>query len=165
MLVAIWAEDENGLIGAANQMPWHLPEDLKRFKKKTLNNVIVMGRKTYEGLGKKTFSGRKTIVLTSNKEYVPAQREVLVMHSVSEVLGYAKKITPRKIYIAGGSSTYQEFEPYVDQLMRTVIHRSFTGDAYFPRFDYSKFKKVKTRAGVKDEKNPYSYEFETFVRL
>jgi len=165
MLVAIWAQDENNLIGQNNKLPWHLPEDLRRFKELTQHNILVIGRKTYEGMGKKPLPNRQTIILTRDANYDPGNQDVLVMNSVEEVLNYAKKIENEKIvYIAGGSQLYKEFEPYFDQLLRTIIHHSFVGDAYFPEFDYSIFQKVEAETGIKNTKNPYNYEFETFIR-
>jgi dihydrofolate reductase len=165
MLVAIWAQDENNLIGKNGGLPWHLPEDLRRFKVLTSHNTLVMGRKTYEGMGKKSLQNRQTIVLTQNVNYDPYDQNVLVMNSVEDVLRYANKVRNKKVvYIAGGAHIYQIFEPYFDKLLRTMIHHSFIGNAYFPAFDYSAFKKVKTQIGIKNEKNPYDYEFETFIR-
>jgi dihydrofolate reductase/metal-sulfur cluster biosynthetic enzyme len=165
MLVAIWAQDENNLIGQNNKLPWHLPEDLRRFKELTQHNILVMGRKTYEGMGKKPLPNRQTIILTRDFNYDPGDKDVLVMNSVEEVLNYAKKVEGEKIvYIAGGAQLYKEFEPYFDQLLRTTIHHSFMGEAYFPEFDYSVFQKVEAKMGIKNEKNPYDYEFETFIR-
>ncbi|MDR1522268.1 MAG: dihydrofolate reductase [Streptococcaceae bacterium] len=165
MLVAIWAQDENNLIGKNGRLPWHLPEDLHRFKFLTRYNTLVMGRKTYEGMGKKALSKRQTIVLTKDVNYNSCDQNVLVMNSVEKVLKYAKQVEDGKIvYIAGGAHIYKIFEPYFDRLLRTLIHYSFIGDAYFPVFDYSAFKKVKTQVGIKNDKNPYDYEFETFIR-
>jgi dihydrofolate reductase/metal-sulfur cluster biosynthetic enzyme len=165
MLVAIWAQDKNNLIGQNNKLPWHLPEDLRRFKELTQHNILVMGRKTYEGMGKKPLPNRQTIVLTRDVNYDPGDQDVLVMNSVEEVLNYAKKVEGEKVvYIVGGAQLYKEFEPYFDQLLRTIIHHSFAGDAYFPEFNYSVFQKVEAEMGIKNEKNPYDYEFETFIR-
>ncbi|MDR1012881.1 MAG: dihydrofolate reductase [Lactobacillales bacterium] len=165
MLVAIWAQDENNLIGQNGALPWHLPEDLRRFQMLTQHHTLVMGRKTYEGMEKKPLQNRQTIVLTKNANYDPLDPGVLVMNSSSEVLNYAKKVENNKIvYIAGGVRIYKLFEPYFDKLLRTLIHHSFIGNAYFPAFDYSAFKKIKTQVGIKNDKNPYNYEFETFIR-
>ncbi|MDR3157161.1 MAG: dihydrofolate reductase [Lactobacillales bacterium] len=163
MLIAIWAQDENGLIGKDYRLPWHLPEDLRRFKEVTQENVLVMGRKTYEGMGKRPLLNRKTIVLTQNKQYDPGYEDVLVMNQAQEVLNYEKDAR-EAIFIAGGSQVYKAFEPYLDKLFRTVIHHLFDGDAYFPTFDYTIFEKVESKKGLRDARNPYDYDFETFVR-
>lgn len=163
MLIAIWAQAENGLIGKDYRLPWHLPEDLRRFKEITQGNTLVMGRKTYEGMGKCPLSNRKTLVLTQDKQYDPGYEDVLVMHQVQEVLNYERS-TREIIFIVGGSQVYKAFEPYLDKLFRTVIHHAFDGDAYFPKFDYTIFEKVNSEKRVRDEENPYDYDFETYVR-
>ncbi|MDR0922315.1 MAG: dihydrofolate reductase [Lactobacillales bacterium] len=163
MLTAIWAQDENGLIGKKNHLPWRLPNDLKFFKETTENNVIVMGRKTFEGMGKRPLPNRQTIVLTSDEKYT-ASDSVIILHSLEEVLNFSKE-TEKTVFIAGGAQIYKQFEPYLDELLRTTIEATFTGDAHFPSFDYSKWKLVKTVQGIVDEKNIYPYKFETFIRV
>jgi len=166
MLVAIWAEDDHHLIGKDNFLPWRLPEDLKRFKMLTQGNTVVMGRKTFEGMGSRPLPNRKTIILTRDPDYKVEHEDVTVMHNVREVLRYAEKVKDREtVYIAGGTQIFKAFEPYVTKLMRTVVHGDFEGDAYFPDFDYSAFKLLKKRPGLKDEKNIYDYDFETWVKL
>ena len=83
MLAAIWAQDENGLIGKENKLPWRLPNDLKFFKQMTESNTLVMGRKTFEGMGSRPLPNRHTIVLTHNRDYTA--EGVMVMHSIDEV--------------------------------------------------------------------------------
>ena len=88
MLAAIWAQDESGLIGKENKLPWHLPHDLAFFKNTTENNTIVMGRTTFEGMGKRALPNRQTIVLTSDRSY--ESEGVTVLHSVEDVVKYAE---------------------------------------------------------------------------
>jgi dihydrofolate reductase/thymidylate synthase len=90
MLIAIWAQDKNGLIGKDNHLPWHLPNDLRFFKEMTLEHTLVMGRKTFEGMGGRPLPRRQTIVLTHDKDY--HAENVLIMHSLEEVLDFDKKI-------------------------------------------------------------------------
>ncbi len=161
MIAAIWAQDDDGIIGKNDQLPWHLPNDLKFFKHMTENNTIVMGRKTFEGMGKRVLSNRKTIVLTSDKKY--QAEKVLVMHSVSEVLEYAQNYEGMT-FITGGSRVYEEFLPYVDVLYRTLIHSSFKGDAFFPKINWQEWSRIGLSIGEVDEKNPYTYQFETFQK-
>lgn len=159
MLAAIWAEDANGLIGKNERLPWHLPNDLKFFKQTTENNTIVMGRKTFEGMGKRPLPKRQTIILTTDPAY---QAEgVLVMHSLQEVLEYDHEkdgIT----FIVGGSTVYREFLPYCQILYRTVIDDVFAGDAYFPAVEWSDWTLVGEAEGLVDEKNLYPHRFETY---
>ena len=163
MLIAIWAQAEDGLIGQAGHLPWHLPVDLQYFKEQTLGKTIVMGRKSFEGMGSRALPKRKTLLLTSDHSYQVADANVQVMHQVSEVLDYAKTAeTP--VYIAGGAQVYKAFEPYYDVLLRTVIEGEFQGDTYFPDFDFSGYRLVETRPGVVDEKNHYPHHFEMWQK-
>ncbi|SJZ62937.1 dihydrofolate reductase [Pilibacter termitis] len=159
MLTAIWAEDKNGLIGKNNQLPWHLPNDLQFFKEKTLGNTIVMGRETYEGMGKRPLPNRQTIVLTRNADYNSEHENVLVMNSVDEVMEYAKN-SETLVMITGGATVYKAFEPYMTTLYRTVVQEEFEGDTYFPEWDFSHFELVETIEGIVDEKNKYPHVFE-----
>lgn len=161
MIAAIWAQDENGLIGRDGVLPWHLPNDLQFFKQMTENNVIVMGRKTFEGMDKKLLPNRKTIVLTSNTEYDGAG--ALVMHSVDEVLAFAEAFEGIT-FITGGGEIYKTFLPYTDVLYRTFIKETFDGDTYFPYLDWDEWNIVSVSAGDVTEKNKYAHDFEAYQR-
>ncbi|MCC9274151.1 MAG: dihydrofolate reductase, partial [Enterococcus aquimarinus] len=113
MLAALWAEDLQGIIGKDQTLPWHLPNDLKYFKEMTIGKTIVMGRTTFEGMGSRPLPNRQTIVLTRNPDY---QAEgVTVMHSVDDVLAYAKT-KEEPTMIIGGAVVFQDFLPYYDLL-------------------------------------------------
>lgn len=161
MLAAIWAQDENGLIGKEDRLPWRLPNDLKFFKQMTEANTLVMGRKTFEGMGSRPLPNRQTIVLTRDSSYTA--EGVHVMHSVEEVLALEKE-TDGIFFIAGGSAVYQEFLPFCTILYRTVIYHVFDGDAYFPPVDWSDWSLINTSQGEIDEKNRYPHQFETYQR-
>jgi dihydrofolate reductase len=161
MLVALWAQDKNGLIGKDNQLPWSLPADLKFFKETTIGNTIVMGRKTFEGMGKRVLPSRQTIVLTRDKNY--QSEGVLVMHTVEEILDYAKQ-AGHPVYIIGGALIFKDYLPYCDQLLRTMIDEEFDGDIYMPEIDWSQWELVQSTEGVVDEKNKYAHRYETFER-
>ena len=161
MLAAIWAQDENGLIGKEDRLPWRLPNDLKFFKQMTEANTLVMGRKTFEGMGSRPLPNRQTIVLTRDSSY--KAEGVHVMHSVEDVLALEKE-TDGIFFIAGGSAVYQEFLPLCTILYRTVIHHVFDGDAYFPPVDWSDWSLINTSQGEMDEKNRYPHQFETYQR-
>lgn len=161
MLAAIWAQDENGLIGKDDKLPWHLPNDLAFFKSTTENNTIVMGRTTFEGMGKRPLPNRRTIVLTSNRHY---QAEgVAVMHSLQEVLDYAETFEGIT-FITGGASVYQEFLPSCTVLYRTVIHESFEGDTFFPPVNWDEWTMINISEGLVDDKNSFKHSFETYQR-
>lgn len=161
MLIAIWAQDEQGLIGKENRLPWHLPNDLQFFKKQTMNQTIVMGRKTFEGMNKRALPHRQTIVLTSDQNY--QAENVIIMHSVADVLAFANTCST-DVFITGGANIYQQFLPSCYQILRTVIHAQFSGDAYFPKVDWKNWVCVESRQGALDEKNQYPHTFETYRR-
>ncbi|MBO0452198.1 dihydrofolate reductase [Candidatus Enterococcus murrayae] len=161
MLIAIWAQDKNGLIGKNNHLPWHLPNDLRFFKETTLSHTLVMGRKTFEGMGGRPLPDRKTIVLTRDMDY--HAENIIVMHSLGEVLAYDRD-NKGKTFIAGGSAIYTEFLPYCEKIYRTFIEASFEGDAYFPTVLWNKWQLLERKQGKRDEKNPYRYYFETYGR-
>ncbi|MBX8937321.1 dihydrofolate reductase [Enterococcus gilvus] len=161
MLIAIWAQDKNGLIGKNNRLPWYLPNDLRFFKETTINHTLVMGRKTFEGMGGRPLPNRQTIVLTRDKDY--QAENVMVMHSLDEVLSY-DQANKGKTFIAGGSAIYTEFMPYCKKIYRTFIEDCFEGDAYFPEVSWNKWQLTERKQGPKDEKNPYRYYFETYER-
>lgn len=163
MLIAIWAQAKDGLIGREGHLPWHLPDDLQYFKEQTVGKTIVMGRKSFEGMGGRALPRRKTILLTSDKTYQVADANVQVMHQVADVLAYTKTAaTP--VYIAGGAQVYQAFEGHYDVLLRTMIEGDFHGDTYFPALDFSDFRLVESCAGSIDEKNIYPHSFEKWEK-
>ncbi|WP_265456934.1 dihydrofolate reductase [Enterococcus sp. HY326] len=161
MLAAIWAQDEKGLIGKDETLPWHVPNDLKFFKHMTENNTVVMGRKTFEGMGKRPLPNRQTIVLTSDENY--QVEGVKVFHDIEAVLSYAEE-NEGITFIAGGSVVFKEFLPYCTILYRTVIGHVFEGDTYFPNLDWDEWHLVSVSEGEIDEKNRYSQSYETYQR-
>lgn len=162
MLAYVWAEDENRLIGAGDELPWRLPADVKFFKDITMRGDIVTGRKTYETIPNRPLKDRRNIVLTSDKNYVA--EGAIVVHSKEEILEIDEQET-RDLYIIGGSKLFELFENEVDELFRTVIHDTFEGDVYFPQnFDYSKFELVWQEEGKVDEKNRHAHTFEQWRR-
>ena len=126
---AIVAMSENRVIGASGGLPWHLPEDFRFFKKTTLGHPIVMGRKTYESLGK-PLPGRTNILLTHQQLEIP---EVTVIHSVEEL----RQLTiPRdETFVIGGAAIYKLLLPVCDTLFVTHVHRHVEGDTFFPPFE------------------------------
>ena len=161
MLIALWAQDKNGLIGENGTLPWHLPNDLKFFKEQTTGNSLIMGRKTFEGMKKKALPNRTTIVLTSDTAY--EAEGVLVMHDRQEVLDYTAQ-QDHPVFLTGGSGVFESMIEDCDQLYRTVIDETFTGDVYFPEIDWSNWHLDKVLEGVVDEKNIYPHRFEFYSK-
>lgn len=162
MLIAIWAQGNNGIIGANSIMPWHLPNDLKYFKEQTNNHTLIMGRKTYEGMGSRPLPNRETILMTTEKNY-PAVG-IHLMHNVEDVLALVEQNDTKKYFVAGGSEIYRLFLPYCNQLRRTLIDTTFEGDTSFPVVDWNEWLLDSKIQGEKNIKNPYDYFFESYRR-
>ncbi|WP_027108404.1 dihydrofolate reductase [Lacticigenium naphthae] len=161
MITFVYAEDENGVIGQDGSIPWHLPSDMKFFKKVTLTGNVVMGRKTYESIPNPPLAKRENIILTRNlsADYPGAE----VMHSREEVIAYANK-NEKETHVIGGADIFRLFRDDVDKLYRTVIHHSFAGDTYMPKINYDEWDLVKKSEGVVDEKNRYPHTFYIYER-
>ena len=127
MITLIAACSENRVIGKDGTLIWHIPEDLKRFKKLTLGNPIVMGRKTYESIGK-PLPGRTNIILTRDKNF--KAENCLVYNKISDVLEIFEK---SNIFVIGGGEIYKQFLDRADRIELTLIHKNFDGDTYFPQ--------------------------------
>ncbi|MDR0846500.1 MAG: dihydrofolate reductase [Lactobacillales bacterium] len=163
MLVAIWAQAQNGVIGKDLTMPWHLPNDLKFFKEKTLGHTIVLGRKTFEGMGGRPLPNRTTIVVTRDASYETPYDDVIIMNDVESVLSYVKLVDD-KVFIAGGAEIYTMFWPHVDAFFRTIIEADIAGDTYFPFSEFPDFHLERSLEGIADEKNVYPHRFELWER-
>ncbi|MCA1063089.1 dihydrofolate reductase [Rossellomorea sp. AcN35-11] len=160
MISFIWAMDRNHLIGKDNGLPWRLPEDLKYFKRTTEGHGMVMGRKTYDSIGR-PLPNRENIILTRNPRF---QAEGChVMHTVEDILDWANE-RDSELFIMGGREVYKQFTPYAEKLYVTEINHEFEGDTTMPAIPWEEFSCVSSEKGVRDEKNPYDYEFKIYVR-
>lgn len=166
MLSIIVAMDKNNVIGRSkqNDMPWHLPNDLQHFKRKTTGHTIIMGRKTFESLGR-VLPNRTHVVLT--RTHYDAPDGVIVMHDINELLQFVKnnETEEEEFFVIGGGNLFTQLLPYIDRMYITHIDESFVGDVTFPTFDETEWKKVSCEKGVKDDKNPYDYYFLTYERI
>ena len=161
MIKILVAFDENRVIGKNNELIWHLPADLKRFKALTTGHVIIMGRKTYDSIGK-PLPNRTTIVISRN----PALQieGVICTSSMEEAILKAKSLSREEIFIVGGAEIYKLSLAVADQILVTQIHDIFDGDAYFPEIVAEQWEITEKERGVTDEKNPYQYSFLTYSR-
>ncbi len=159
MISIIVATDRNNLIGKDNDLPWRIPADLTYFKKITSGSTIVMGRKTYESIGK-PLPNRQNIIL-SRKGFSADGCETL--HSLEEIKSL--DVDNKELYIIGGSHIFKEALPFADFLYLTYIDEEFEGDTYFPTLDESEWELISEQKGIKDEKNPYDYYFRKYKRL
>ncbi|SHF55325.1 dihydrofolate reductase [Ornithinibacillus halophilus] len=162
MISLLVAMDRNLVIGANNDLPWHLPNDLKFFKGKTTGNTIIMGRKTFESIGR-ALPNRKNVVLTSNPNSLPADVEVI--SDVDTILKWNQENPDTEYFVIGGGMLFKEILPYADRMYITRIEEAFEGDTYFPVFSEDEWKITSNEQGVKDEKNPYSYHFIQYDRI
>lgn len=161
MITVIAAIAENNALGKNNDLIWHLPADLKRFKTVTTGNYILMGRNTFESIGK-PLPNRTTIIITRNKNYL--KDGCLIAHSLEEALEMAKK--QEQIFIIGGAQIYKETlaKDLADQLDITLVHKEFDADVYFPIIDKKLWKETKREDFKADEKNKYDYSFISYQK-
>ncbi len=154
----IVAMAKNRVIGKDNDMPWHLPADLQHFRQMTLNRPIIMGRKTYESIGR-PLPKRHNIIISRNVDYkVDGCDVVSSLDKAVEVAGEVEEI-----FIIGGGFLYNQTIDQADRLYLTFIDLDVEGDTLFPEYEHLSLKKISSEHHQKDEKNPYDYEFAEFV--
>ena len=159
MITIIAAIAENNALGKDNDLIWHLPADLIRFRKTTTGHHIIMGRKTYESIGK-PLPNRTTVIITRNPNYKASG--CIVVNSLDAALEIAKE--DDSPFIIGGAQIYKEAIEKVDQLDITEVHYQFEADAFFPEIDTTVWKETKREYFSKDEKNNYNYSFVSYTR-
>ncbi len=157
----IVAKSRNNAIGRNNQLLWHLPKDLKHFKKLTSGHHIIMGRKTYESIGR-PLPNRVSIVITRNLEY---QLEgCLVVNSPQEALQIAKQNTENELFIIGGEEIYRILLPHTHRLYITEVHTEIDGDAFFPQLS-DDWREIKRQAHLADEKHHFDFDFVVYEKF
>lgn len=161
VLSLLVAADENNVIGKDNQLPWHLPNDLKYFKNLTWAMPILMGRKTFDSIGK-PLPGRKSIVITRNKDW--QHESVEVVHSIEDAIDVAKQNDVKEIFVIGGAEIFKTSFEAANRIYLTRIHHQFEGDVYFPELDSSQWELVKAKRCEPDEKNAYAHTFQVWER-
>ncbi|MFD3221342.1 dihydrofolate reductase [Staphylococcus saprophyticus] len=150
------AHDQQRVIGLNNQLPWHLPSDLKHVKSLTTGNTLVMGRATFESIGK-PLPNRRNVVLTRNKSFKP--EGVDVIHSFEEIYDL-----PGHVFIFGGQSLFEEMIDKVDDMYITVIEDKYNGDTFFPPYTFKDWEVASSNKGVLDEKNTIPHTFLHLIR-
>ena len=161
----IAAMDEGRVIGAAGKIPWSLPADLKRFKELTMGHPVIMGRKTFESIGRKPLPGRINIIITNNAKY--EAEGCTVVSSLHDALRAAESHMAGdsgEIFIIGGEQIYKLALPVTQMVRLTQVHGAFKGDAHFPELAESEWQLVRSEPHHKDEKNPLDYDFLTYER-
>lgn len=159
-LALIWAMARNRTIGRNNALPWYLPEDLKYFKRVTLGKPIIMGRKTWESIGR-PLPGRTNIVITRDAAFQPDG--VRVVHSLEQALALAEKIClldgGDEAIVMGGAEIYALALPHADRLYLTQVHADVEGDAHFPPLDLTQWHELGREDFAAQGPNPYDYSF------
>lgn len=157
---------QNRVVGINNQLPWHLPEDLKYFRRTTTGKTVIMGRKTYDSIGR-PLPNRSNIVVSRN----PACKieHVQVVSSLPAALELAENISlvngVDEIMVIGGATLYEAALPVADRLYLTLVHAEVEGDAYFPAVDFSAWREVAREDFAASEHNPYPYSFVVYDKI
>jgi dihydrofolate reductase len=158
----IVAADLKNCIGKDNQLPWHLNNDLKNFKKITTNHCIIMGRNTFDSIGK-PLPNRVNIVLSKNEYF--KQDGIVVRASIEEALAYCAKWKQEHVFIIGGDSIYRQTMEKADKIYLTRVETEVeNGDAFFPELDEKIWRISKAERFEKDEKNDFDHSFEEYLK-
>jgi len=161
MTTIVVAMGEKNEIGADNKLLWHLPKDLKHFKDLTSDHPIIMGRKTYESIGK-PLPNRTNIVISRKKNWF--QEGILIVGSIKEAVKFAKKID-ENVFIIGGGNIYGQTMEIADRLEVTLVKAQLEADTFFPKIDPKIWKLTGEIHHEKDEKHDYNFTFQTYERF
>lgn len=158
----IVAMDENRGIGYRNRLPWHLSADLRRFKRLTLGHTVIMGRKTYESIGK-PLPGRVNIVITRNRSY--QLNGCILIHSPIEALNMARKRNETEAFVIGGSDIFDDLISHTDRIYLTIVHTTSPADTFFTSYDPRDWVEISTEYFQADESNDYPTTFKILERI
>lgn len=161
MLSLIVAIANNNVIGKENALIWHLPNDLKRFKEITSEKTIIMGRKTFESLGR-ILPKRKHVVLCKSGCLNIDDERVEIVKDIAKLDKYIND--EEEHFLIGGATIYKLLLDKVNKMYITYIYEDFDGDAFFPEFNKNEWEILEREKGIRDEKNPYDYEYVTYRR-
>jgi dihydrofolate reductase len=159
-IAAVVAMSENRVIGRQNKLPWHLPADLHHFKTITMGKPILMGRKTYESIGR-PLPGRRNIIITRDPAFQAPG--CVIVNSIESAVTAAVDCD-MEIFIIGGALLYEQFLPRIQRIYMTVIHAEIEGDAFFPELNEQEWQETERTSYSADEKNNFAYSFVTLVR-
>ncbi|UOU98726.1 dihydrofolate reductase [Chryseobacterium daecheongense] len=161
MVTIVVAMGEKNEIGSNNQLLWHLPKDLKHFKDLTSGHPVIMGRKTYESIGK-PLPNRTNIVISRQKDWF--EEGILIVGSIKEAVKFARKID-EEVFIIGGGNIYEQTMDITDKLEVTLVKADLEADTFFPKIDNKIWMKTQEVCHEKDEKNPYDFCFQTYEKI
>lgn len=162
MLSIVVAKAKNNMIGRENKLIWKLPADLQHFKELTTGHVIIMGRKTFESLGR-VLPNRKHIVFSQNPDFKVNDENVQVVHSMLQIQQYIED--EKENFVIGGAMIYNLLMPHVTKMYVTEIEQEFEGDAFFPRINTEIWQETSREKGPKDEKNNLDYDYVTYEKI
>ena len=161
MLSIIVAKAKNNIIGKDNKIIWNLPEDMKHFKELTTGHVIIMGRKTFESLGR-VLPDRKHIVFTQNSDFKVNDENVQIVHSMLEIQEYIQD--ENENFVIGGAMIYNLLMPHVTKMYVTEIDKEFDGDTFFPKINEDIWKETQRVKGNSDENADIKFDFVVYER-
>ena len=162
MLSIIVAIAKNHAIGKDNKLLWHLPEDLKRFKRMTTGHNIIMGRKTFESLGR-VLPNRYHIILCNDTNLTIDDENVEILDDISKLDKYIS--SDEENFVIGGATMYKLLMPYAKKMYITEIDKEFDGDVYFPEINKEEWKVTSREQGPEDNENDFNYEYVTYERI
>ena len=163
MISLIAAVAANGVIGNKNTMPWSLPNDFRWFKEKTFGKQLIVGRKTFDSIGRKPLPDRSHIILTTQRGYeVPSNCNCTLAHSLDQALVLVRE--SQEIMVCGGGIVYRQFIPIADRMYLTYIRQMFDGDVFFPDFSAAEWREVERGTYQSDEENAYAYSIVTLEK-
>ena len=161
MLSIIVAIANENVIGKDNKLIWHIPADLKRFKEITTGHKMIMGRRTFESLGR-ILPNRKHIILCNDMEMNIDDENVEVLEDISLLDKYIN--SDEECFVIGGATIYRLLMPYSNKMYITKINQDFEGDVYFPEIKDEEWKEVSREKGPRNEENPFDYDYITYIR-
>jgi dihydrofolate reductase len=161
MLSIIVAKTKNNIIGKDNNLIWHIPEDMEKFRSLTLDHTIIMGRKTFESIGR-VLENRKQVIFTNNPDFNPDVENSEIVHSVEDIKKYID--SDEECFVIGGSMIYHLLMPYVTKMYITEIDKDFEGDAFFPKMNAEDWEVVRITPGREDSGVDFGYQFVEYKR-
>lgn len=159
----IVAMAEGGVIGRAGRLPWHLPTDMARFKRLTMGHHLILGRRTWESIGR-ALPGRQMLVVSRRAQELDLPEGVRGVASVAEALTIAEQAGEEEAFVAGGAAIYRDALPRADRLYLTWVQAEVTGDTFFPAVNPAEWREVEREEVAADARNPHPTSFTVFER-
>lgn len=158
----IAAASTNNVIGKNNELPWHLPVDMRYFKNTTWGMPMIMGRKTFESNGYKPLPGRINIIITRQKDF--KAKDVVIVNQLKDALFVANDSDSKEVFVIGGGEIFKDVINKADRIYMTRVHTLIDGDVFFPEIDVKKWKLVSNKDCFADEKHKYDYSFQLWEK-